>query len=358
MTAAFFSVRVCKGVDAVPSESVPDLVAPLGLVLDLTSRCNLRCAYCCFFSNPEESCRTDMDPDSWVELIQEAARLRVLRVVLRGGEAMLSPAFERVVAAVVENRMRFALMTNGLIFSSRAAEKIAATGRCDYVKISLDGPEAVHDELRGRGAHAGALAGIAAARNAGLRLHVTCAVHRRNFRRLPEIVDYMTGEMGLERISFSAVTECEQSQWALSEEDFHEAMHLLRQAEHPAMVYSGMYGNLIHWRKQLRGEEDCSECRQLRTRLSVLADGTFVPCPSLSGSSLGRMGEDTLAEAWSRLAARKELLRRRSPSRECGECRFASVCHGFCPAVYRRENAGSWRFFCLKRHVEAYGVEL
>ena len=94
-------------------DKAPALSAPLRLVIDLTSRCNLRCAYCCFFSRPDESEKTDLPPERWVSLIDEAGKCGVLRVTLRGGEALLSPAFDAVLEAVIRNNMRFSRRQGG-----------------------------------------------------------------------------------------------------------------------------------------------------------------------------------------------------------------------------------------------------
>ena len=130
-----------------------------------------------------------MPVESWVDLVEEAGRSGVFYLTLRGGEALLSPAFRPVVEAAVRNRMRFSLLTNGKLLTEELAQWIAATGRCDLVQISLDGPVDVHDPVRGRGSHAAALAAIGVAQKAGLKLRISCAVHKGNRRRLPEIIE-------------------------------------------------------------------------------------------------------------------------------------------------------------------------
>ena len=339
-------------------EKSPALSAPLRLVIDLTSRCNLRCAYCCFFSRPEESLRTDLPPERWVGLIDEAASCGVLRVTLRGGEALLSPAFDAVLAAVLRNRMRFSLLTNGKIFTPEIAARFAATGRCDRVKISLDGPEEYHDRLRGKGSHAAAKAAVSAARAAGLPLYVTCAVHRLNYRALPEIIRYFGDELKLPHFSFSGVSACEAAEYALDEREFHEAMHLLCVNEHPGMTHSGMYGGILRWRGILAGRSESPTCPTLSRQLSVLADGTFAACPALCAEPLGQLGRDRLADAWKKLCGSRELLDRRLPEAECGSCPYAGTCRGFCAGVRLSELRDSWRNFCLRRHVDIYGRNL
>ena len=339
-------------------DNVPALSAPLRLVIDLTSRCNLRCAYCCFFSRPDESDKIDLPPERWLALIDEAARNGVLKVTLRGGEALLSPGFDAVLDSVIRHNMRFTLLTNGKIFTPELAARFAATGRCDRVKISLDGREEIHDRLRGKGSHAAALEAIAATRAAGLPLYVTCAVHKFNYRELPDIIRYFGDELKLPHFSFSGVSACEAPGYAMNEQEFHEAMHLIRAHEHPNMTGSGMYGGILRWRRLLAGEADPLACQTLTRQMSVLADGTFVPCPALCGAGLGRLGEVPLADAWKKQCASTEFMNRRMPDPGCASCRYAGVCRGLCAGVMLSELSGSWRNFCLRRHVDVYGVEL
>ena len=341
-----------------PSNRVPALKAPLRLVIDLTSRCNLRCRYCCFFSSPDECGRDDLPPERWVDLIDEAAECGVLQVTLRGGEALLSEAFFPVVEAIVRRRMRFSMLTNGILFDDATAQKIAATNRCDLVKISLDGDEATHDAMRGKGSHAKALAAIKAARDAGLPVLVTCAVHKYNCEKLPEIIRYFTDELKLPQFTFSAVMSCDSPEYCLSEEQFRAAAHLVADTENAAFGPGGMYGGVKRWRKLLAGKAECGECAILRERLSVLADGTFVPCPLLSSVELGKAGETPLTAAWQKLCADADLVSRVHVEEECANCRFGGVCRGVCPGVARSDLRDVGHFMCLRRQLEAYGEQL
>ena len=341
-----------------PSNRIPALSAPLRLVIDLTSRCNLRCRYCCFFSAPEECGRDDLPPERWTALIDEAARCGVLHVTLRGGEALLSPAFFPTVEAIVRNRMRFSMLTNGILFDGAVAEKIAATGRCDLVKISLDGDEATHDAMRGKGSHAKALAAIAAARKADLPVLVTCAVHRYNCAKLPEIIRYFSEELELPEFTFSAVMSCDSPEYCLSEEQFRAAAHLIANTENAAFAPGGMYGGVKRWRKLLSGQGECGECTLLRERLTVLADGTFVPCPLLASVELGKAGRDPLAEVWKKLCADTAIVCRVHVDEACAECRFKNLCRGVCPGVARSDLRDINHFLCLRRQLEAYGGQL
>jgi radical SAM protein with 4Fe4S-binding SPASM domain len=95
------------------------------------------------------------------------------------------------------------LLTNGLLLSRRAAEVVSS---CDALGVSLDGPQRVHDRVRGRvGAFDRLREGLEAVRELapGLGVDGRCAVHRLNYEVLRETVTTAL-DLGLRSISFSA----------------------------------------------------------------------------------------------------------------------------------------------------------
>ncbi|MFI6283882.1 GTP 3',8-cyclase MoaA [Streptomyces sp. NPDC051018] len=141
------------------------------LRVSLTDRCNLRCTYCM----PEEGlqwlAKPDLlDDDEIVRLISIAVtRLGITEVRFTGGEPLLRPGLVGIVerCAALEPRPRMSLTTNG-IGLGRTATALKAAG-LDRVNVSLDTlrPE-VFTALTRRNRHHDVLAGLEAARDAGL----------------------------------------------------------------------------------------------------------------------------------------------------------------------------------------------
>lgn len=141
------------------------------LRVSLTDRCNLRCTYCM----PEEGLKWLAKPelltdDEIVRLVRVAVTLLgVEEVRFTGGEPLLRPGLVGIVerCAALEPRPRLSLTTNG-IGLERTAEALRAAG-LDRVNVSLDtlDPE-VFSRMTRRRRHADVLAGLAAARAAGL----------------------------------------------------------------------------------------------------------------------------------------------------------------------------------------------
>ncbi|MFF3755221.1 GTP 3',8-cyclase MoaA [Streptomyces sp. NPDC002018] len=141
------------------------------LRVSLTDRCNLRCTYCM----PEEGLQwlgksELLSDDEIVRLVRIAVtRLGITEVRFTGGEPLIRPGLVGIVerCAALEPRPRMSVTTNGLGLR-RTAAALSAAG-LDRVNVSLDTlrPE-VFKALTRRDRHADVIAGLRAAREAGL----------------------------------------------------------------------------------------------------------------------------------------------------------------------------------------------
>ena len=82
-------------------------------------------------------------------------------------------------------------------------------------------------------------------------------------------------------------------------------------------------------------------CSCMNDAITVLSDGTMVPCTRLTKMPLGRINRDSLADVWRNSPLLDRLRRRRSiPLTDfafCAGCGYAPYCTGNCPAlVYAR----------------------
>ncbi|MFB4426013.1 radical SAM protein [Streptomyces sp. QL37] len=166
----------------------------------INSGCNARCRMCDIWKEAPGKTLTASDVARWTPGWRERG---VSRVVLCG-EPLLHPELVEVCAAVREEGIRLDMLTNGLLLE-RMADQVVAS--CDTLTVSLDGPEPVHNEIRGRGnAYARLRAGVRAIREKAPDLPVAarCAVHRMNAPHLRATVT-AARDLGVDGISFSGV---------------------------------------------------------------------------------------------------------------------------------------------------------
>ncbi len=138
------------------------------LRLSLTDRCNLRCTYCMPAEGldwlPQPGLLTD---DELVRLVGVFASLGVRTVRLTGGEPLLRKGLPGLISRLSELDLELSLTTNG-VGLARQAQALRDAG-LTRVNVSLDTlrPERFA-ELTLRDRHADVLAGLAAAKAAGL----------------------------------------------------------------------------------------------------------------------------------------------------------------------------------------------
>jgi GTP 3',8-cyclase len=142
------------------------------LRISLTDRCNLRCTYCMPVEGLDWLPRADVLTDKEIlRLITIGVeRLGITTVRLTGGEPLLRKNLELLVAdiAALSPAPEIALTTNGIGLAARA-EKLAAAG-LKRINVSLDTLDpGTFAELAHRPRLPDVLAGIAAAREAGLK---------------------------------------------------------------------------------------------------------------------------------------------------------------------------------------------
>ena len=176
---------------------VDELDRPLrSLRISVTDRCNMRCRYCMpedeYVWLPRESILSFEEID---RLVRVFSGLGVHKIRLTGGEPLLRHGLPALVAMLRRQPALndIALTTNGILLARHAAElRAAGLGR---VTVSLDTlrPERMLEFARSS-RHGDILEGIAAAREAGLRVKLNSVVIRGyNEDEIIELVEYGQG---------------------------------------------------------------------------------------------------------------------------------------------------------------------
>jgi MoaA/NifB/PqqE/SkfB family radical SAM enzyme len=119
------------------------------LVVELTNRCNLRCAHCF----DERHAGTGDLPDHVVRrLLDEAAACDVTHLGFTGGEPTLHRRFRQILRETVDAGCTFSFVSNGSTFHRLHSCLTEYRRAFRGVTLSLDGAtEDTHDRLRGAG---------------------------------------------------------------------------------------------------------------------------------------------------------------------------------------------------------------
>jgi pyrroloquinoline quinone biosynthesis protein E len=169
--------------------AIRQLPPPMAVLLELTHRCPLQCAYC---SNPTEleQVKGELSTAEWKSVLDQAAKLGVLQVHFSGGE----PTVRQDLAELIAHARAVGLYTN-LITSGVAASKVrfdamVAAG-LDHVQLSIQDSDAETAEKIGNyaGAQAKKLAFAVWVREAGLPLTINAVINRHNIDRVGDMIE-------------------------------------------------------------------------------------------------------------------------------------------------------------------------
>jgi len=118
----------------------------------ITRNCNLRCWFCGQWGKKgffREGSGTAMVYEDWMRLARELAELEPKPdILLWGGEPLMYPEFDRLARTLCGMGFRLGMVTNGTLLHRHADVCRECFAR---IYVSLDGPEAIHDSIRGAG---------------------------------------------------------------------------------------------------------------------------------------------------------------------------------------------------------------
>lgn len=118
--------------------------------------CNLTCGHCYSSSGP--GARQGVPVDVLTHHVRAAARLGYRVLAVSGGEPLMYPGLADVLRVARDSGMTTAVTTNGTLLRSRRFQEIMDL--VDTLAISVDGPEPLHDAIRGPGAFARMVSGL------------------------------------------------------------------------------------------------------------------------------------------------------------------------------------------------------
>ncbi len=155
---------------------------PAAIRIQVTSRCHLGCLYC----TPPGGEGSDLSTGQLRQVLNEAAELGCLRVSFSGGEPMLRQDMGELVDHCADLGMVPEMNSSGLGIPGRMNE----LGRLELLKLSLDGPEDVHDNLCGQpGAYQQVLDALSAATARGIHTVLVTTITRQNVDCLDHVLD-------------------------------------------------------------------------------------------------------------------------------------------------------------------------
>jgi len=165
---------------AILKAKIFNIRTPLALSINLTSRCNQRCLYCGVWENQIPELTTD----DLKSMILSFKNLGTRYISFTGGEPLLRDDIEELINFVIDQKLYLNVSSNGQL----VPEKIHSLKKIDELRLSLDGPLAIHDKLRGKGSFLKTMEAVKAAKQLNIKVTMQCVISNQNLNAMDHIL--------------------------------------------------------------------------------------------------------------------------------------------------------------------------
>ncbi|MEW6569641.1 MAG: radical SAM protein [Nitrospirota bacterium] len=152
------------------------------LELQITNLCNLKCRHCYV----EDDKISELSVSQIRMILKEFEELQGLRVLITGGEPLMHHEFRELNKIFPEFFVRKVLFTNGILLNKKLLRGL----NVNEIQVSVDGLEAAHDSLRGKGTFKKAIEAVVNSIDAGFDVAVSTMVHTGNLGDFKEMEEF------------------------------------------------------------------------------------------------------------------------------------------------------------------------
>ncbi len=309
----------------------------------LTEACNLRCRHC-YQGEPSTD---EMPLSEMKKVVGEVSDMIAAwsenygvafsrSMNITGGEPFLRKDLISILGEIKQRGFDCYLLTNGTLITSERAAMLADLG-INGVQVSIEGPEDVHDAIRGKGSFAASALGIERLVDAGLAVTLNVTLSNLNASSMKHIIAFGS-HVGARRIGFSRLVPAGKGRSLLPQmltaQQVRELYEWLLPLEIKALEI--VTGDPVAAQMKTKSNGDAgntalSGCAAGVSGLTILPNGNVTPCRRLP-LSLGNVRRDSLREIWATSPV-LEMIRDRSRYKgKCRNCGRWALCRG-CRAI-------------------------
>jgi len=166
--------------------------------LHLTERCNLRCSHCY-----QTGRHTDEMSFSEIKSIihEVSGTLKIWKESyaidyapsfnVTGGEPFLRNDLPDILRELKDAGFAVYLLTNGILINKNQAATLSHIG-VNGVQVSIEGPEGIHEVIRGKGSYAGSMKGVRHLLDEGLQVTLNVTLSSVNAHYFMDIITIIT----------------------------------------------------------------------------------------------------------------------------------------------------------------------
>jgi uncharacterized protein len=315
------------------------------LVLNVSNDCNLSCRYCYATNGTYNQDKSLMEERVAIKAIDYFYNVydEVNTIQFFGGEPLLNPEIMEKVCRYTRGKFNkheilklpvFAVVTNGTIISPKILEILSAYDI--RMTISLDGPEFIHDYLRGNGTFKKIINNLQVLKSKNIDFGVECTLtnyHLVNNVDISNLMDFFYKEMGLHLSHIPYVAVAKENPLYINKNNLTKAytnaiessLMNLKKKDYKLESYTLRLLRAIIFKKSIE-----VYCSAGITTLSVSCKGDIYPCFMFTGNKeylIGNIFENNISST--RVSEVKKILEQKGKCKiKCNNCWAKSLCFG------------------------------
>lgn len=154
---------------------------PLAIRFQLTNRCTLQCKYCNLWHTKSE----ELSTQQIITILDKLAKLGTKRISFSGGEPLLRKDIGEIIDYCWRKGIYPEMNSNGTL----VPKMIKVVQNLDFLKLSLDGPEEIHDLVKGEGSYKKVIAAADIAYKNNMNFGFTTTLTKHNIDFLDYLLD-------------------------------------------------------------------------------------------------------------------------------------------------------------------------
>lgn len=294
----------------------------------ITHKCNLRCSHC----YQEEYCK-DLEKKELEDIFEQYQEFLEFfqykgHINFTGGEPFLYKDIFLLFDLCETRGISFGVLTNGTLLNKELVQKLAKYKKLSFVQISIDGKKETHDEIRGKGNFEKSFATIGLLKKYHIQTMGAFTCHKENYQELEQVIKIIK-QKKVDRFWVDRLIPMGNNrEQILSTEEYKKVIKILSKEQKKAKK-NPFCKTTIHTNRALQfceGGEEVYQCSAGVELLTILADGTLLPCRRLP-IPMGNVLKTSILSLYKTSHLVKELQKKEIP-KECNKCLKAEMCRG------------------------------
>ncbi|WP_059052798.1 radical SAM/SPASM domain-containing protein [Paenibacillus senegalimassiliensis] len=291
---------------------------PVSVVIELSTRCNLRCEHC-YLPNYHQS---GMNTEKMRSLLTELRELGVVNVSFTGGEILLREDLFELIKIARNLHLRVFLLSNGTLLNQNKVERLAKLYISEFSTTMFSTQCEIHDSITtSKGSLDRLKQNLQMLKENNIRVQIKMPIMEFNSLCVDEVREYCE----VNNFKFFA------SPMIYSKLDGNESPKCLRVHDNKLGTVVKKIDEMNNRKNKLIHETEVP-CGALFYSFSIDSEGNVFPCNAFP-YKVGSVFENTISDIWNHSESLKYIKSiKKSDLKHCPSCEFQSECER-CPGM-------------------------